>query len=180
MPFTFKMLPLEGVVEITPRVFSDPRGFFMEAYKKSDFTAEGIKEDFNQDNRSFSTKNVLRGLHYQRSPMAQGKLVSCVKGAILDVAVNITKGSPDFGRWASVELNDENNKMLYIPEGFAHGFLTLSDEALVSYKCTNEYSVEDDGGIIWNDPDIDIDWGIDSPLLSDKDALNPSLQEAKL
>ena len=180
MPFEFEKTKLEGAVLIKPRVFTDDRGFFVETYKKSDFAARGIPEEFVQDNHSKSTKGVLRGLHYQKGAAAQGKLVRCVAGAILDVGVDIRPGSPTFGKWLSAELTAANAHMLYLPPGFAHGFLVLSDIAEIMYKCTTEYSPKDDGGIIWNDPALNIDWGIKNPILSGKDQLLPHFKDAVL
>lgn len=165
-------------------VFKDNRGFFMETYKKSNFEKVGINTDFVQDNHSKSIKGVLRGLHYQNEPFAQGKLVRCIRGKIFDVAVDIRKGSPTFGKWIGYELSEENKLMLWIPKGFAHGFLTLSEEAEVIYKVSGEeYSPQYDAGIIWNDPDIGIKWpldNIDEVLLSDKDKNLPNLKNADI
>ena len=180
MPFEFKKLEIEGVVLVKPIVFSDDRGFFMETYKYSDFAKNGIKENFVQDNHSKSVKNVLRGIHFQLNPKAQGKLVRCTKGKIFDVAVDLRKNSPTFKKWVGVELSEENKYMLYIPAGFGHAFLTLSDEAEVLYKATEEYSKEHDSGIRWNDPEINITWGIKSPILSEKDANLPFLNDSNL
>lgn len=166
------------IIIIKPGAFSDGRGFFIETYKRSDFAAAGITEHFVQDNHSKSGKGVLRGLHYQKNPSAQGKLVRCVKGAIFDVAVDIRKGSPTFGRWKGIELSEENRTMVYIPPAFAHGFVVLSESAEVIYKCTSEYSPEDDRGIIWNDPDINIIWPVKEPALSEKDRRRPMLRDA--
>ena len=178
MPFEFKKLDLAGVVLIKPKVFGDSRGYFMEAYQKSVFQKNGIDADFCQDNHSMSTKGVLRGLHYQKNPKSQAKLVRCIKGSILDVAVDLRKNSPTFGKWIGEILSDENRNMLYIPSGFAHGFLVLSDKAELLYKATNEYSPEHDRGIRWNDPDINVDWKIDYiPIISDKDAKQPFFKE---
>ncbi len=179
MPFKFTRLSIPAVVIIEPRVLRDERGFFIETYKYSDFEGEGIRDNFVQDNHSQSTRGVLRGLHYQINPKAQGKLLRCSKGRIFDVAVDIRKGSPDFGKWVGIELSDENNTMIYIPQGFAHGFLTLSDTAEVLYKCTNEYSPGHERGIIWNDPDINIDWPLEAPILSAKDLSYPALKDAE-
>jgi dTDP-4-dehydrorhamnose 3,5-epimerase len=178
MPFTFTELSIPGVILIEPRMYRDARGFFMETYKYSDFARTGIKEHFVQDNYSRSSMGVLRGLHYQKSPNAQGKLVQCTKGKIFDVAVDIRRGSPTFRRWVSAELSDENNLMLYVPPAFAHGFLVLSGLADVLYKCTREYEPQDDRGIIWNDPDLDIEWPVKDPFLSEKDARHPLLRDA--
>ena len=169
MPFKFKKLKISEVILITPRVFPDDRGFFLETYKKTEFAKAGIKENLVQENHSFSKKNVLRGLHFQRSPKAQGKLVKCLRGKIFDVAVDIRKKSPTFLKWVGAELSQANGEMLYIPRGFAHGFLVLSNSADVIYKCTAEYSPKHESGIIWNDPQINIKWPVSRPLLSDKD-----------
>lgn len=180
MPFDFEKLKIPDVVLVKPKVFGDNRGFFMESYKKSEFFKAGIKEEFIQDNHSKSTKGVLRGLHYQLKPFSQAKLVRCTKGKIFDVAVDIRKGSNTFGEWVSVELSEENKQILYIPEGFAHGFVVLSDEAELLYKTNNEYSVEHDRGLKWNDTDIDIDWGLDiEPIISEKDKKQPCIKDLK-
>ncbi len=179
MPFSFEKTAIEDVIVITPRVFNDDRGFFMETYKSSDFINNGIKEDFVQDNHSKSSKGVLRGLHYQKAPKAQAKIVRCIKGAIFDVAVDIRKGSKTYGKWVGVELTEENKKMLYIPAGFAHGFCVRSEIAEICYKSSDEYSPENDRGIMWNDPEIGIDWNLDSePIISEKDAKHPLLKDA--
>ena len=177
MPFEFEKTKLEGALLIKPRVFRDDRGFFIETYKHSDFAANGIPETFVQDNHSRSAKGVLRGLHYQKGEAAQGKLVRCVSGSILDVGVDIRKGSPTFGKWISAELSADNAHMLYLPAGFAHGFLVLSAAAELMYKCTTEYSPAADAGLRWNDPDIDVDWGIKDPVLSAKDKVQPFLKD---
>lgn len=178
MPFEFEEQRIKDIVLIKPKVFGDNRGFFMETYKKSDFCANGINVEFNQDNHSKSTKGVLRGLHYQKAPFGQTKLVRCVKGRIYDVAVDIRRNSPTCGKYVKVELSEENKHMLYIPEGFAHGFVTLSDEAELIYKASGEYNPEAEGGVLWADEDINIDWGIDfEPILSDKDKIQPKLKE---
>jgi dTDP-4-dehydrorhamnose 3,5-epimerase len=177
MPFNFKRLSIPEVIVVEPKIFRDNRGFFMETYKYSDFAKVGIKEFFVQDNHSRSSKDVLRGLHYQRNQKAQGKLVRCIKGKIFDVAIDIRKGSPTFGKWVCAELSDENNFIIYIPPDFAHGFVVLSDVADVIYKCTEEYSPENERGIIWNDPDIKINWPVKNPILSYKDRMNPMLKD---
>ncbi len=177
MPFSFVNTPLPGVIIIEPRIFNDERGFFLESYKKSDFIKNGISTEFLQDNHSLSSKNILRGLHFQNPPFEQAKLVRAVKGAVWDVAVDIRKDSPYFKKWFGLELSDENKKMLYIPEGFAHGFLALTDEVHLLYKCSNEYSAKHDAGIIWNDPDIGIKWPADNPVLSEKDRELPLLRD---
>ena len=177
MPFEFEKLKLEGVVLVKPKVFGDNRGFFLESYKKSDFFANGITVEFNQDNHSKSTKGVLRGLHYQAKPFGQAKLVRCSKGRIYDVAVDIRKNSPTFGEYVKVELSEENKHMLFIPDGFAHGFVVLSEEAELLYKASGEYAPKADRGILWCDKDINVDWQIDfEPILSDKDKVQPLLK----
>ncbi len=180
MPFEFTRLEIEDVILVKPIVFADDRGFFMETYKYSDFAKAGIKERFVQDNHSKSIKNVLRGIHFQLNPKAQGKLVRCIKGRIFDVAVDLRKNSPTFKQWVGVELSEDNKFMLYIPAGFGHAFLTLSDEAEVMYKTTEEYSKKHDSGIRWNDPEINITWGISSPILSSKDANLPYLKDSNI
>ena len=178
MSFIFEKTALEGVILIKPQVFGDNRGFFMESYKKSDFYANGIKVEFNQDNHSCSSKNVLRGLHYQIPPYAQAKLVRCLKGRIYDVAVDIRPNSKTFGKYIKVELSEVNKYMLFIPEGFAHGFVVLSDSAELLYKASGEYNSNADRGILWCDEDINIDWEIDfEPVLSKKDEIQPRLFE---
>ena len=180
MPFEFKQLEIQDVILVVPKIFEDERGFFLEGYKKSEFEKNGINIEFNQDNHSKSSKGVLRGLHYQLAPKAQAKLVRCIRGEILDVAVDIRKNSPTFGKWVSAKLTEDNKCMLYIPEGFAHGFVVLSDTAELLYKASNEYSKEHDRGILWNDPDININWDIDfEPVLSEKDKKQPRLKDVK-
>ena len=172
MPFEFKETALAGVLVVQPLLFGDSRGFFMETYKKSDFICAGIREEFCQDNHSFSSKGVLRGIHYQSKPFAQGKLVRVIKGAVWDVAVDLIEGSSNYGQSFGMELNEENNTMLYIPPGFGHGFMTLVDNSHFLYKCTAEYSPESDGGIIWNDRELAIAWplgDIEEPLVSERD-----------
>lgn len=178
MPFEFEKQRIEDVILVKPKVFGDNRGFFMETYKKSDFVANGINVEFNQDNHSKSTAHVLRGLHFQKAPHAQAKLVRCSRGRIYDVAVDIRKGAKTFGQYVKAELSEDNKHMLFIPEGFAHGFVVLSDEAELIYKASGEYSPEADCGIIWNDEDININWDIDfQPILSEKDKNQKSLKE---
>lgn len=167
---------IPDVLIFEPKVFSDERGFFMESFNQKIFEeAVGGKVEFVQDNHSKSTKGVLRGLHYQIEPYAQGKLVRCVAGEVFDVAVDIRKDSETFGKWVGVNLSSENKKQLWIPEGFAHGFLVLSDSAEFLYKTTNFYNPGSDKGVAWNDPDIGISWPINNPLLSDKDSKQPFL-----
>jgi len=181
MPFKFKNLEIPDVILIEPQIFKDERGFFMEAYKESDFKRFGIEEDFVQDNHSKSKKNVLRGLHYQISPMEQAKLVRCIKGKVFDVAVDIRKDSPHYGKWVGEYLSYENKNLFFIPAGFAHGYLVLGEEAEIIYKVTKEYSPEHDRGIIWNDPNINVDWPIENtPVLSKKDSKLPLLENAEI
>ena len=180
MPFAFKTLSLPGVVLITSPAFGDARGFFSEIYKHSEFSKAGLPEYFVQDNYSKSSQHVLRGLHYQKDPVAQGKLVRCIKGLVFDVAVDIRKGSHTYGKWVGIELSEENKQMLYIPPAFAHGFIVLSEAAEIIYKCTEEYSPEHERGIIWNDPVIDIDWPVRDPVLSEKDKALPLLKDADI
>lgn len=178
MPFSFHRLNIPDVILIKPRVFDDGRGFFIETYKLPDFADAGITDNFVQDNHSRSEKCVLRGLHFQNPPCAQAKLVRAVKGEIYDVAIDIRKGSPTYGKWVSEVLSEENKNMLYIPQGFAHGFCVLSQIADVLYKTSNVYSPQSEAGIIWNDVDIQIDWPVSKPVLSEKDESWPSLGNA--
>ena len=170
---------IPDVVIIEPKVHGDERGYFVETFR-ADKLEEflGYKINFCQDNESKSKQGVLRGLHYQLPPFAQNKLVRVIKGSVIDVAVDIRRGSFTFGKYVKVELNEKNKRQLFIPKGFAHGFCVLSDEAEIVYKCTAEYSPEDDRGIIWNDKDIGIDWPIKNPILSEKDKKHPPLREA--
>lgn len=176
MPFTFKRLNMPEVILVETQSFPDDRGFFLESFKESSFIANGIDTKFVQDNFSRSIKRVLRGLHFQKNPKAQAKLVTVLRGEIFDVAVDIRKDSPTYGRWVGEILSEENHKLLYIPEGFAHGFYVLSDEADVLYKVSQEYSPEHDSGFIWNDPEINIKWPIDKPTVSEKDLKLPLLK----
>ena len=170
---------LPEVKVIIPEVFSDERGYFLETYQKNKFIENKIPHHFYQDNEVKSKKHTIRGLHYQiKNP--QGKLVRAVLGKILDVAVDIRLGSPNFGKSVSIILTEKNKKMLYIPEGFAHGYGVLSEESIVVYKCTKIYDMKNEHGIIWNDPNININWGIDNPLLSSKDKLLPKLSEQNI
>ena len=174
--------PLEGVVIIEPRLFEDSRGYFFESFSQRDFDAQVAPVRFVQDNESRSCYGVVRGLHFQRPPFAQAKLVRCVRGAVLDVAVDIRRGSPTFGQHVAVELTEENHRQLFIPRGFAHGFSVLSDVALFQYKCDNPYAPQSEGAIAWDAPALGIDWRIPAPriLLSAKDAAHPRLAEADL
>ena len=160
---------IEDVKLIRPDVFRDQRGYFYESYNKPKFEDLGIPAAFVQDNESLSSRGVLRGLHFQVPPYAQGKLIRVVKGAVLDVAVDLRPGSASFGKYVSFELSEENKLICWIPPGFAHGFLTLRDETIFSYKCTNYYHRDSERSILWNDPDINIDWNYPDPLLSEKD-----------
>lgn len=177
MPFDFKKMEIPDVVLIKPKVFGDERGFFMETYKKPDFEKAGINVEFIQENHSKSKYGVLRGLHFQKDPYTQSKLVRCIKGKIMDVAVDIRQSSPTFGKYVSAELSEDNKHMLFIPRGFAHGFVVLSEEAEIIYKVDNVYAPDYEGGLIWNDKKINIKWPIDSPILSSKDQKWPTLKE---
>lgn len=173
---------LEGVVIIEPRIFNDARGYFFESFSQRDFNQQVREVVFVQDNESKSSYGVLRGLHYQKPPYTQSKLVRVVKGAVLDVAVDIRKGSPTFGKYVAVELTEDNHRQFFVPRGFAHGFSVLTDTAVFQYKCDNFYAPQSEGAIAWNDPDIGIDWRIpaDKVLLSAKDANHPLLKDAEL
>ena len=177
----FLKTKIEGLIIIEPSVFADDRGFFMESYNQKVFIDNGIDTTFVQDNHSRSTKGVLRGLHFQKPPFAQDKLVRATRGEVLDVAVDIRKDSPTFGQYEAVLLTEENKKMFFIPKGFAHAFLVLSDVADFQYKCSEFYNKESEGGLLWNDPEIGIDWPkLESDfILSDKDKLWPTLSEIK-
>ena len=181
MPFEFEKQNIKDVILIKPRVFGDNRGFFLESYKKSDFEANGISVEFNQDNHSKSSKHVLRGLHYQANPYSQAKLVRCVRGRIYDIAVDLRKESETYKKYVKVKLSEENKCMLFIPQGFAHGFVVLSDEAEIIYKASGEYNPEADRGVFWKDKDLNINWEIDfEPILSLKDQNLPCLSEINL
>lgn len=170
---------IDGVFEVEPRVFGDNRGWFYETYSKKVFEELGITADFVQDNRSFSArKGTLRGLHCQTDPKSQAKLVTCIRGSILDVAVDIRKGSPTYMKWVAVELNEENKKMLFIPKGCLHGFVTLTENVEISYKVDDFYSPENDRSICWCDPEIGVEWGVESPVLSEKDKNAPLLKDS--
>ncbi len=178
MPFEFEKQKIEDVILVKPQVFGDNRGFFTETYKKSDFIKNGITVDFVQDNHSKSSKHVLRGLHYQAKPYAQAKLVRCVKGKIFDIAVDLRKNSNTFKNYVKVELSEDNKHMLFIPDGFAHGFVVLSDEAELLYKTSQEYSPKHDRGVFWADKELNINWEIDfEPILSEKDKNQPKLKD---
>ena len=178
MPFRFSRLDLPEVVLIEPKVFPDDRGFFLETYKYSEFARNGIEERFVQENHSHSSRRTLRGLHYQKNPKAQSKIVRVVVGVIFDVVVDIRKGSPRYGQWMGVNLSAENQKMLYIPAGFAHGACVVSQEAGLLYMVTGEYAPECEAGVIWNDPAIGINWPVKEPILSSRDQAWPPLLDA--
>jgi dTDP-4-dehydrorhamnose 3,5-epimerase len=177
MAFIFTRLAIPDMILVEPRVFADERGFFVETYRRAVFAEAGIPE-FVQSNHSHSTYGVLRGLHYQQEPAAQGKLVTAIRGEIFDVGVDIRRGSPTYGRWAGAVLSAQNHRLLYLPPGFAHGFCVLSDAADVIYQVTAEYSHVHDRGILWNDPAIAIAWPVAEPRLSPKDARQPLLADA--
>jgi dTDP-4-dehydrorhamnose 3,5-epimerase len=162
---------IKDLILLQPKVFKDPRGYFFESYNREKFQALGMDIEFTQDNQSLSSKGILRGLHFQKPPHAQGKLVRVIKGAVLDVAVDIRKDSPTYGQHFLAELTESNFTMMYVPVGFAHGFLTLSDDTIFSYKCTDTYHPESEGGLPWNDTDLNIQWGIDDPIMSEKDKI---------
>lgn len=172
---------IEGVVILEPRLFEDERGYFFEAFSEREFTEKVRECHFVQENEAYSTYGVVRGLHFQRPPHAQSKLVRVVKGRVLDVVVDIRKGSPTFGKHIAVELSAENHRQLFIPRGFAHGYSVLSEEALLEYKCDNYYAPASEGAILWNDPALTIDWQLptESVILSDKDLKNPALSECE-
>jgi dTDP-4-dehydrorhamnose 3,5-epimerase len=180
MAFKFMETKIPGLKIIQPDLHRDSRGFFFESYKRSDFSAHGITDHFLQQNISVSAKNVLRGLHFQVNPAGQGKLVSVMSGSILDVAVDLRRHSPTFGRYVSVELKASEGKLFWIPVGFAHGFLSLEDSTKVSYLTTGEYSPEHERGVIWNDPDIGIRWPTLSPIIAERDSRYPKLKEADI
>jgi dTDP-4-dehydrorhamnose 3,5-epimerase len=170
---------IAGVIIIEPRVFFDERGYFFESFNENTFKNLGIQHNFVQDNISKSSKNTLRGLHFQVPPFAQGKLISVLRGAVRDIAVDLRTGSPTFGKYTDIILSEENHKMLYIPEGFAHGFVTLEDDSIFSYKCTANYNRDSERSILWNDPTLNIDWNIKNPIISQKDLLGKPFTEFK-
>ena len=171
---------IDGVVIIEPRIFKDERGYFYESFSQREFEEKVCRTTFVQDNQSKSSYGVLRGLHFQKPPYCQSKLVRCIKGAVLDVAVDIRKGSPTFGKYVAVELTEENHRQFFVPRGFAHGFAVLSEEAVFQYKCDNFYNKESEGSVAWNDPELNIDWRIpfDKVLLSEKDKLSKNIADA--
>lgn len=170
---------IDGLVIIEPRIFRDPRGYFFESFSQREFSEKVSPVDFVQDNESRSSYGVLRGLHFQKPPFAQAKLVRVIKGRVLDVAVDLRTGSPTYGRYEAVELSEDNHRQFFIPRGFAHGFCVLSDEAVFQYKCDNYYAPQSEGAVIWNDPDLAIDWMIPAKdvILSDKDRKHPYLRD---
>ena len=179
MPFLFNRVGIPDLILLQAKSFSDKRGFFLEHFKESEFFKNGIRTKFVQDNFSYSYKGVLRGLHYQIIPKAQAKLVIVLGGEIFDVAVDLRKKSPSYGKWFGDILSDKNHKMLFIPEGFAHGFCVLSEFAQVLYKVNQEYSPEHERGIIWNDPTLNIEWPTEKPILTEKDFQLPLLKDAE-
>ena len=178
MPFTFQPTQLPGVVIVEPKVFADDRGFFIETYKRSEFVAGGIDVDFVQENHSKSVRGTLRGLHFQRAPKAQGKLVRALSGEIYDVVVDLRKGSPSYGKWTALTLSAENKKMLFVPVGFAHGFCVTSADAEILYMTTEEYAPDLEAGLLWNDAELAIEWPIAEPILSLRDRAWPRLRDA--
>lgn len=179
MPFEFKTTPLKGIVLVQPKRFTDDRGSFEECYRRRDFDVHGIKVDFVQDNTSYSVKHTIRGLHFQKAPHGQAKLIKVLAGRVLDVAVDIREDSATFGKHIAVELSSDAGNMIFIPEGFAHGFSVLSDTAIVYYKTSSYYHPDSEGGIFYQDPKLGIDWKTDEPLISPKDEQLPLLTEIK-
>ena len=171
---------IDGVVIIEPRIFKDDRGYFYESFSQREFEEKVCQTTFVQDNQSKSSYGVLRGLHFQKPPYCQSKLVRCIKGAVLDVAVDLRKGSPTFGKYVAVELSEDNHRQFFVPRGFAHGFAVLTEEAVFQYKCDNFYNKESEGSVAWNDPELAIDWRIpaDKVLLSEKDKLSKCIKDA--
>lgn len=170
---------LPGLLVIDPKVFGDERGYFFESFNAEIYRKAGLEEDFVQDNESRSMKGVLRGLHFQEPPYAQGKLIRVARGSVLDVSVDIRKDSPTFGKWVAYELSEHNKRQLWIPPGFAHGFVTLEDDTIFIYKCSNIYKKESENSIRWNDADLNIDWGISDPIVSEKDKVAPLFRDLK-
>ena len=171
---------IDGVVIIEPRIFNDDRGYFYESFSQREFEEKVCRTTFVQDNQSKSSYGVVRGLHFQKPPYSQSKLVRCIKGAVLDVAVDIRRGSPTFGKYVAVELTEENHRQFFVPRGFAHGFAVLSEEAVFQYKCDNFYNKESEGSVAWNDPELAIDWRIpaEKVILSEKDKLSKNIADA--
>ncbi len=173
----FTRLSLDGLIMVEPRIIEDARGFFMESYKESEFRAQGITHHFVQDNLSGSRRGVLRGLHFQREPYAQARLVQVVRGAVWDVVVDLRPGSASYARWQGLELSAKNSRMLFVPEGFAHGFLALEDGTELLYKASREYNRESEGGLRWDDPELSIEWPFRDVLVSDRDGRLPYLRD---
>ena len=171
--------PIDGLLVINPKIFGDDRGYFFESWNEESFVKNGLDLDFVQDNQSLSSKGVLRGLHFQNPPFAQGKLVRVIKGAVLDVVVDIRKESATYGQHFSIELNEENKTIFWIPPGFAHGFITLEDDTIFTYKCTGVYNSASEEALLWSDKDLNIDWGAIKPLVSDKDLVAGSFKNFK-
>jgi len=170
---------IKGLLIVQPDVFEDERGYFFESFNHEKFLKGGLDMKFIQDNESKSRKGVLRGIHFQSPPFDQGKLVRVIRGSVMDVAVDIRKGSPTYGNWVSTVLSEQNKRMFWIPSGFAHGFVTLEDDTVFFYKCTNVYDKGSEGSILWNDPDLGIDWGVKEPIISGKDKTSPLFKELK-
>jgi len=170
---------IEGLLIIKPNIFGDNRGSFFESWSKEAYQNIGLDMDFVQDNQSLSQKGVLRGLHFQNPPYAQGKLVRVIKGLVIDVAVDIRQNSPTYGKHFAVELSEENKTIFWIPPGFAHGFIALEDDTIFAYKCTEVYNKESEGALVWNDIDLNIDWGVETPLVSEKDMVTGSFKDFK-
>ena len=171
--------PIDGLLVINPKIFGDDRGYFFECWNEESFVKNGLDLDFVQDNQSLSSKGVLRGLHFQNPPFAQGKLVRVIKGAVLDVVVDVRKESNTYGQYFSIELNEENKTIFWIPPGFAHGFITLQDDTIFTYKCTGVYNSASEETLLWSDKDLNIDWGAIKPLVSDKDLVAGSFKNFK-
>ena len=171
--------PIEGLLVINPKIFGDDRGYFFESWSEESFAKNGLDLDFVQDNQSLSSKGVLRGLHFQNPPFAQGKLVRVIKCAVLDIVVDIRKESATYGQHFSIELNEENKTIFWIPPGFAHGFITLEDDTIFTYKCTGVYNSASEEALLWSDKDLNIDWGAIKPLVSDKDLVAGSFKNFK-
>jgi len=168
--------PIEGLLVIKPKIFGDDRGYFFESWSRESFAKNGLDLEFVQDNQSLSSKGVLRGLHFQNPPFSQGKLVRVIKGSVLDIAVDIRKESATYGQHFSIELNEENKTIFWIPPGFAHGFVTLEDDTIFTYRCTGFYNAASEGALLWSDADLNIDWGAINPLVSDKDLVAGSFE----
>jgi len=166
--------PIQDLIVIEPKVFQDDRGYFFESWSKTVFEKEGLNLNFVQDNQSLSSKGVLRGLHFQNPPFAQGKLVTVIQGSVMDVSVDIRKNSPTYGKHLAIVLSGKNKTSIWIPQGFAHGFVTLEDNTIFTYKCTDVYNRESEGSILWNDKDLNINWGMQNPIVSEKDASSPT------